>query len=389
MRQIRAGILGSGFMGAAHVEALRRVPGVEVVAVASGREARARALTDAWRIPKTYRDPYDLIGDPDIDVVHNCTPNDLHLPLNTAALERGKHVLSEKPLALTSAETGALVEIAERSGLVAAVNHCYRYYPMIQHARQMIQRDTLGRVYLIHGVYLQDWLLYRSDYNWRVEPERGGRFRVLGDIGTHWCDLVQYITGQRIVAVCAQMATVHPTRLKPTTKTEAVQRADDGEANEREGTEVPVVTEDFATVLARFEGGAQGVFAVSQVSAGHKNGLVVEIDCAEAALRWEQEDPNRLWIGRRNEPNEILEKDPNLVDAEARPYVRYPGGHPEGYPDGFRNLFANVYAHIANRNIAPEFPTFRESHQIMKVLEAIEASDREGRWIEVETSEAT
>jgi len=371
-------------MGAAHVEAVRRIPGVEVVGVASGREARARALADAWHIPKVYRDPYDLVGDPTIDVVHNCAPNDLHLPLNTAALEGGKHVLSEKPLALTSVETAALVEVAERSGLVAAVNHSYRYYPMVQQARQMVQRGMLGRVYLIPGVYLQDWLLYKSDYNWRVEPERGGRFRVLGDIGTHWCDLVQYITGQRIVAVCAQMATIHPTRLKPAAEAGTLQQA-----GERAAVEVPVVTEDFATVLVRFEDGARGVFAVSQVSAGHKNGLVVEIDGADGALRWEQEDPNRLWIGRRNEPNEVLEKDPNLVDARARPYVRYPGGHPEGYPDGFRNLFANVYAHIADRSIPPEFPTFRESHHIMKVLEAIGTSDREGCWVEVETSEAT
>jgi predicted dehydrogenase len=381
-------------MGAAHVEALRRVPGVEVVAIASGREARACALAEAWRIPKVCRDPYDLIGDHDVDVVHNCTPNDLHLPLNRAALEAGKHVLSEKPLARNSAETAALVEIAERRGLVAAVNHSYRYYPLVQHARRTIQSGTLGRVYLVHGAYLQDWLLYRSDYNWRVEPERGGPSRVLGDIGTHWCDLAQHITGRRITEVCAQKAIVHPTRLKPATEADTARSADPRQAeaeiarptDQRDAIEVPVVTEDFAAVLARFEDGARGMFAVSQVSAGHKNGLVVEIDCAEGALRWEQEDANHLWIGRRNRPNEILEKDPSLIEEQARPYARYPGGHPEGYPDGFRNLFANVYAHIADRGIPPEFPTFRESHQVMKVIEAIATSDREGRWVEVDAS---
>ena len=366
-------------MGAAHVEALRRVPGVEVVAVASGREARARALAEAWRIPKVCRDPYDVIGDPDVDVVHNCTPNDLHLPLNSAALEAGKHVLSEKPLARNSAETAALVEIAEESGLVAAVNHCYRYYPLVQHARRTVQRGALGRVYLVHGAYLQDWLLYRSDYNWRVDPARGGPSRALGDIGTHWCDLVQHITGRRITEVCAQKAIIHPTRLKPTAEAETFRSAD-----QREAAEVPVVTEDFAAVLVRFEDGVRGMFAVSQVSAGHKNGLVVEIDCAEGALRWEQEDPNRLWIGRRNRANEILAKDPSLVEDRARQYAHYPGGHPEGYPDGFRNLFANVYAHIADRGVPPEFPTFRESHHLMMLIEAIETSDREGRWVEVE-----
>jgi predicted dehydrogenase len=366
-------------MGAAHVEALRRIPGVEVVAVASGREARARALAAAWQIPKVYPDPYDLISDPDVDVLHNCTPNDLHLPLNSAALEAGKHVLSEKPLARNSAETAALVAIAERRGLVAAVNHSYRYYALVQHARRTVQSRALGPVYLVHGVYLQDWLLYRTDYNWRVEPERGGPSRTLGDIGTHWCDLAQHITGRRITKVCAQKAIIHPTRLKPAAEADTFRSAD-----QREAVEVPVVTEDFAAALVRFEDGVRGMFAVSQVSAGHKNGLVVEIDCAEGALRWEQEDPNRLWIGRRNRPNEILEKDPRLVEEQARPYARYPGGHPEGYPDGFRNLFANVYAHIADRSIAPEFPTFQESHQIMKVIEAIETSDREGRWVEVE-----
>lgn len=378
MAKLRAGIIGTGFMGEAHLEALRRLPGVEVVAVAASRPEKAEAFSRAHRVPRAHADAMALLADPEVDVVHNCTPNHLHFVLNQAALQAGKHVMSEKPLALTSTETAALAELAERSGLVAAVNHCYRYYPLVQQARAMVQGGVLGRLYLVHGAYLQDWLLYRQDFNWRVDPARGGALRALGDIGSHWCDLAQYVTGRRITHVSGQLATVHATRLQPQAETATYRSADTCGASE-----VPVTTEDYAAALLRFEEGASGFFAVSQVSAGHKNGLSFEVDCAEGALRWHQEDPNVLWIGRRDRHSEIVTKDPALLDAQARAYVHYPAGHPEGYPDVFTNLFRNVYTHITDRSSPADFPTFREAHQVTRLLEAISLSHREGRWVEV------
>ncbi len=378
MRKIRAGIIGTGFMGEAHLEALRRLPDVDVVAVAASRPEKAEAFAETFQVPRAHVDARALIADRDVEVVHNCTPNYLHYALNGAALEAGKHVLAEKPLAMNSRETLALAELAERTGLVAAVNHCYRYYPLIEQAREMVRSGTLGRVYLVHGVYLQDWLLYRKDYNWRVDPARGGALRALGDIGSHWCDLAQHVTGRRITHVCAEKAIIHETRLKPAIEVATFRGGDAYDASE-----VAVTTEDYAAALIRFEGGARGFFAVSQVSAGHKNGLSFEIDCADGALRWHQEDPNILWIGRRNRPNELLAKDPGLERERAITYAHYPGGHPEGYPDTFKNLFRNVYRHIADRHAPAEFPTFRQAHEVTRLLEAIDRSHQEGRWVEV------
>ncbi len=378
MRVIHAGIVGTGFMGEAHLEALRRLPEVEVVAVAASRPDKAEAFARAHRVSQVHADALALVADPDVEVIHNCTPNHLHFPLNKAALEAGKHVLSEKPLALDSQETGLLAELAGRSGLVAAVNHCYRYYPLVEHMRGMVQSGALGRVHLVHGVYLQDWLLFKQDYNWRIDPARGGALRALGDIGSHWCDLAQHVTGRRITDVCAEKATIHDTRLRPTTEVATFARVDP-----RDAVEVPVTTEDYAAALIRFEDGVRGFFAISQVSAGHKNGLTLEIDCAEGSLYWQQENPNVLRIGRRDRPNEVLEKDPALEKDRTRRYAHYPGGHPEGYPDTFKNLFRNVYRHIADRSTPAEFPTFPEAHQITRLLEAVDASHREGRWVKV------
>ena len=376
--KIRVGVIGTGFMGLAHVDALRRLPSVEVIAVAASSEEKARAFAQRQQIPRAYGDPSAFIADADIDVVHNCTPNHLHFPINQAALQAGKHVLSEKPLAMNTTETAALVDLAERRGRVAAVNYAYRYYPLVQHARRFIQSGALGRMFLVHGFYLQDWLLYETDYNWRVDPARGGTSRAIADIGSHWCDLVQHVTGRRITHVCAEQATIHATRLKP--KAEAVTFSS---GDLREATEVPVGTEDYAGALIRLDDGARGFFAVSQVSAGHQNSLIFEIDCAEGAVRWDQEEPEHLWIGRRDRPSEILPKSPGLLDERARGYAHYPVGHPEGYPDVFTNLFRNVYAHVADRSTAPEFPTFHEAHQIAAVVEAMLASHQQGKWVAI------
>ncbi len=378
MTQIRAGILGVGFMGGAHTEAIRRLPGTEVVAVADVDSGKARRVAAALAIPTVHEDPMALIQDPRIDVVHNCTPNDAHLRLNRAALEAGKHLISEKPLGLDSSETRLLLDLAERTGRVAAVNFGYRYFPLPQHVRAAVQSDRYGKVLLVHGQYLQDWLLYARDYNWRIDPKRGGASRAVADIGSHWCDLVQHVTGLQIVRVCADLGPVHAVRQRHVTEVETFADAGAGAT-----VEVPVETEDYAAVLLEFSGGIRGTFFVSQVSAGHKNGLVFEVDCAQASLRWEQEDSNSLWIGYGDKANERLAKDPGLLADAAKGYASYPGGHGEGYPDGIKNLLRNVYARIADGSAAPEYPTFLEAHRIALLVEAILASNQKRCWVDV------
>lgn len=384
MNPIKVGIVGAGFIGPAHVEALRRLGRVEVVALAASTPASAEAKARALAVPRAYGRYEELVADPEVQVVHNCAPNHLHLPLNLAALSAGKHIVSEKPLGLNSEETRRMVRAAEESGRVHAVVFNYRMYPLVQQARAMIRAAELGEVRLVHGAYLQDWLLYDTDFNWRIEPELGGPSRVVADIGSHWCDLAMFVSGLDIVEVCADFATFIPVRRKPkravATFTGAALRPEDYEP-------VPITSEDYASVLLRFANGARGSFLVSQVSAGRKNGLWLEVDGSESALAWRQEEPNELWIGHRDRPNQLLAKDPALLRPEAQPYAHYPGGHGEAYPDGLRNLFQNVYRFIAEggdpRTDPVDFPTFHDGDRSVRVVEAIVNSARERRWVQV------
>ena len=382
MKTIRAAIIGTGFMGEAHAEALRRVPGVEVTAVASHRQAHAGALAARWGVPFATDDWRAAVDRADVDVVHDCTPNDLHVEVNRAALEAGKHVVSEKPLTTTVQDAEALVRLAAETGLVAAVNFNYRFYPLVQHARALVESGDVGRVHVVHGQYVQDWLLRETDYNWRVEAPAGGASRAFADIGSHWCDLVQFVTGQRITSVCADLFTVHGTRQKPTRAAETFQ------SGGGETESVAVGTEDGATVLLRFEGGARGALTVSQVSAGRKNAQAFEVDGSRCALAWNQERPDELWIGHRDRPNETLVKDPGLLAEAARPYAHYPGGHPEGYPVGFKNHFLAVYravrAHAEGRPAEPDFPTFADGLRAARLTDAVLESARRGAWVDVE-----
>ena len=378
MKTVRAAIIGTGFMGSTHAEALRRIPGVEIVAVASHRRERAEALAARFGIPTATDDWRRVIEDESVAVVHNCTPNDLHFEINKAALEAGKHVVSEKPLTTTSEESAALVRLAEEQGVVAAVNFNYRFYPLVQHARALVRRGEIGSVHLVHGHYVQDWLLFETDYNWRLEAESGGPSRALADIGSHWMDLVQFITGRRIERVFADLFTLHGTRQKPTGQADTFQQGNGETAS------VQVGTEDGGNVLLQFEGGARGVVTVSQVSAGRKNHEWFEIDGGQRALAWNQERPNELWIGRRDGPNEVLAKDPALLADEAQAYAHYPGGHPEGYPDGPKNLFGNVYRAVREGVPAePDYPTFADGHRAVRLVEAALESHAAQRWVGV------
>jgi len=382
MKQLNAGIIGTGFIGPAHVEALRRLGFVNVAAVAENGQELADAKAAELSIPRAYGDYQALLADPEVDVVHNCTPNHLHFKVNCDILAAGKHVVSEKPLAINSEQSRELVRLAEQAGVVHAIDFNYRYMPMVQQARLMCQSaDDVGRVLAVHGSYLQDWLHQDTDWNWRLVPELSGDSRAVADIGSHWCDLVQFITGLKIVRVMADLVTIHPVRRRPKVEVETYA----GKVLKPEDLEdVSINTEDYASVLLEFDSGMHGVMTVCQCAAGRKNRLQFEIDGSTSALSWNQERPNELWVGRRDGPNQTVMKDPSLLYEAAREYAHYPGGHNEAYPDGPKNLFRNVYGFIAGERSGGDFATFVDGHNEIAICEAVLKSNRDKQWTAVE-----
>jgi predicted dehydrogenase len=377
-----AAVVGAGFIGPVHVEALGRI-GVEVTGILGVSDAESKAAAGAVGLAKAYRSFDEVLEDKAVAVVHIATPNRLHYPMAKAALAAGKHVLCEKPLAMNSTESRELVELARRTGLAAAVNYNIRYYPLCLEAADVVRCGDLGEVYSVCGSYVQDWLLYPTDYNWRVLAEEGGELRAIADIGTHWLDLVHAITGLEVEAVCADLSTVHPVRQRPLGE---VQTFKGKEAAGPARTEpVDIATEDYGAVLIRFHGGARGCLEVSQVTAGRKNCLRYEIAGSKCALAWCSERPNELWTGRRDKPNETLLRDPALVCDRARRFVNYPGGHNEGFPDTFKQCFRAFHEYIEAGDFAaaPTFPTFADGHREILLCEAILRSHREQRWVEL------
>ncbi|MBA3480882.1 MAG: Gfo/Idh/MocA family oxidoreductase [Pirellulales bacterium] len=386
MKTIKAGVIGTGFIGPAHVEALRRLGYVEVAAVAERGQDLAQRKADELSIPKAYGDYHQLLADPDIQVIHNCTPNHLHFEVNCDILAAGKHVVSEKPLAMNSKESKELVRLAEKAGVVHAIDFNYRYMPLVQQARVMHEKGDVGRVLAVHGSYLQDWLFKDTDWNWRLVPELSGDSRAVADVGSHWCDLIQFITGLKIVRVMADLVTIHPKRKRPKVEVETYA----GKVLKPEEMEdVAISTEDYASILLEFADpaggpGAHGVLTVNQCAAGRKNRLYYEINGGKCGLSWDQEKPNELWIGHRDKPNEVLMKDPSLLYPEARDYAHYPGGHNEAYPDGPKNLFRNVYGYIAGTRKGGDFATFIDGHNEIAICDAVLKSGREKKWVDVE-----
>jgi predicted dehydrogenase len=378
------GLVGPGFVGAHHIDAVRRLGFVDVVAVAASSEGSARRKADALGVPKAYGSYEELVADPDVHVVHNTTPNYLHVPVILAALARRKHVISDKPLAMTAPEARRLFEAASDAGVVHAVTFNYRGNPMVQQAREMIADGELGPIHFVHGNYLQDWLLEETDFSWRLEPEKGGASSAIGDIGSHWCDLVQHVVGRRIVEVLADLTTVIDTRFRPSGSLEAFTRS-----AETAREPFKVRSEDLATVLLRFEGGAKGCMSVGQVCAGHKNGLWFEANGRRASVRWLQERQNELWIGRRDAANGVLAKDPGLLGPSARAYTHLPGGHQEAWADAFCNVLRDVYGFIAAGKRPgdprpPAFATFEDGYHAACVVDAMLESHRGGGvWTKV------
>ena len=385
MNRVGMGIVGAGFVGPHHVDAVRRLGFVDVLAVAGSSETSAKAKAEALGARKAYGSFEALLDDPDVQVVHNATPNYLHYPVIAAAIAKGKHVVSDKPLAMTAAEAKKLLHQAKRAGIVHAVTFNYRGNPLVQQARHAIARGDIGRPHFLHGYYLQDWLIKDTDYSWRLDPEKGGASSAVGDIGSHWCDLAQHITGLRITQVLADLTTVIATRKKPKGSRDAFAATEASSDSEL----VDIRVEDLASVLVRFDNGIKGVFSAGQVCAGHKNDLVLEICGPLGSIRWRQEQQNELWIGRRDGPNQILQKDPTLMDSDPRSYAHLPGGHQEAWADAFCNVMRDIYGFIAagkrpSDPHPPAFATFEDGYRANCIVDAILDSARNGGvWTKV------
>lgn len=378
--EIGAAVIGSGFIGTVHIEALRRL-GVQVHGLLGSSADRGAARAAQVGVAHAYPTLDDLLADDRVEVVHVTSPNHLHVPQVRAILAAGRHVVCEKPLAMTAAESGDLVGLAARAGVVNAVNFNIRFYPLNQHLAGQVRDGALGEIRLVTGRYFQDWLLHDTDWNWRLEPERGGALRAVGDIGSHWLDLMTYITGHRVAEVMADLATFVKIRRQPAGPVETFSTERAAETIDRD-----IRTEDMATILLRFENGARGTVAISQLSPGRKNSLQYEIDGSVAAASWDSESPDQLWLGHRDEPNQVLLRNPALMNATGRAAAFLPGGHVEGFADTFRALFAAVYADVAAGRPAdrPAYPTFADGHDEMLVGDAVALSALEGHWVAVD-----
>lgn len=380
MKAINAAIFGTGFMGRVHLEAVRRLEHVDVIAIAGRNRDAAYKLGSGFSVPYITTDYRQILADPTIDAIHICTPNAQHFPMAMAALEAGKHVMCEKPLATTVDEAGELLATAQKKGLRNAVCHNLRYYPMVQQMRRMCEAGDLGDILVVQGTYSQDWLLYDTDWNWRVDSKAGGPSRCMADIGSHWFDMAEHITGLRVSSLCADLQTFHPIRKQPKRSVETFANK---MLSSEDYQETPVDTEDFGAVIFRMGTRTRGSVTASQVSAGRKNRLSIEIYGTKASVAWDQERPDELWSGNRDSGNRIFIKDPSLLHPEARSYADLPGGHSEGYDDTFKQVFRRFYASIADPTIQPEYPQFEDGLRQMLILRAELESNWTRRWIDV------
>ena len=380
MKKIKVGIIGMGYIGESHIEAVRRIGLCELYAIADTNYELAKKKADYYGIEKCYSTVDELLDDPNIDAVHNCTPNFLHYDINTKIIESGKHLLSEKPLCTTYAEAKALCDLKKQHPeSAAAVNFNYRMNPMVLEMKSRIASGSFGDVFIASGTYQQDWLLYDTDYSWRLDPKMAGNSCAVADIGSHWMDTVQFVTGHKITEVMADIKAVIPVRKKPTKQIETFSSS---VPNEYELVEVQ--NEDYAAVIFRTDKGASGVFHVSEVAAGHGCYLNFEINCQKGSLKWNQEENDRLWIGMRDDDNRYVIRDPNYISPEAKPYTALAMGHPEGWNDAFKGNIYSFYKYIADgmQGDVP-FSTLEQAAYIVQLTEAIVRSSKEKKWIKL------
>ena len=350
------------------------------MALAGSNAERTAVRAKALGVPRATADVDSLMDDPGIDVIHVCTPNDTHVALATRALEAGKHVVVEKPLAAASSEARSLVDLAARVGRHAMVAFTYRGYPMVRRARQLVEAGELGKLRLIHGNYLQDWLSDETDYNWRLEPSSGAS-RAVADIGSHWVDTAEFVSGRRVTAVFADLATFIPFRRRPLAEAATAFETATGETEA-----VTISSEDAATILLRFDDGSRGAVVISQVSPGRKNAFGFEIAGALASLAWQQERPESLWIGSRAEARRLTRQPEGATSG----VPSLPAGHPEGWAEALRDVLRAFYAAIADGAPLPApgepapYPTVADGARSVAVVEAVVASARSDRWVELE-----
>jgi predicted dehydrogenase len=382
MRKIKTAVIGAGFMGKVHAEAIRRQPNVEIVAVCGVDAKEGASFGEAVGVERTSGDWKEIVADPGIEALHICTPNNLHYPIAKAAMLAGKHVLCEKPLTNTLEEARELVEIAKKQNVANCTNHNLRYYPAVQQMRRMVEAGELGDILVVQGTYSQDWLLYETDWNWRIVSKEGGALRCMGDIGSHWMDMVQHITGQRITSLCADLQTFLKKRKKP--RSGALQAFESKMAKVDDREEVDIDTDDYGAVMLHLGDRTRGAFTVSQMSAGCKNRLQMEIFGTKCGVSWNQESPDQLWIGRRDTPNGILVKDPALMLPEARTYADLPGGHSEGYDDAHKMVYRRFYRTVADRSAPVEYPTFADGLRGMYLLGKVLESAQKSAWVATE-----
>jgi predicted dehydrogenase len=380
-KKIGMGLIGPGFVGPHHIDAVRRLGDVDVVAVAGSSQVSAKRKAEQLNIARFYGDYLDLLADPEVEVVHNTTPSYMHLQVSMDAIRAGKHIISEKPLGLTPAECALLRDAANKAGVVNAVTFNYRGNPLIQQARKMVAQGDIGPFFFIHGHYLQDWMTDPNVYSWRSDPVKGGPSSALADIGSHWCDLAEHLSGSRISAVLADMTTVIKTRYSSGGSSEAF-------SNERPGLKIPIEVEgeDLASVLLQFENGAKGNLYVGQVLPGHKNGLQIELNGHLGSVRWIQEKQNELWIGRFDQPNSTMAKDPSLMNSAVSHYAHLPGGHQEGWSDAFFNVISDIYRWIRTGERSPMVCTFEDGYRISCIIDAMLRSHKAGGiWLPVDS----
>lgn len=380
MKKHQVGIIGTGFIGKQHIEAIGRIPGVSVKAVSDTNEKEGRRVKEQFAIKDFYQDYRELLKDPEIDVIHNCTPTFMHYTINRDAILAGKHIYCEKPLTMTKQEAAELVALAEEKSIIGAVNFNYRNNVMVHEMKARIEKGKIGTPFMVYAEYLQDWLLYDTDYDWRMDPEMGGVSRAVADIGSHCFDTMEYVLGRKIVSVYARLINIYPVRKKAAISGETFTHTKNGG-----NTEVCVPSEDAAFIMAEFEGGIHGLINLSQVCAGMKNGMSICVSGSQSSLRWRQERADHLWVGHRDSGNEDVYAASQFLEAEAGMFTSLPAGHPVGWADAFCNGIRDFYACLNKEKNRYGYADLKDGLRIMKVIEACVRSSRENKWAAVET----
>lgn len=382
MKKFKVGVIGTGYIGMVHLEILRRITEADVIAVADTNHDLAQAAAEKYSIPRVYTSVDKMVDDADVEIVHNCTPNNVHFASTSKLIKAGKDVLSEKPLALNSKESGELVRLAEEQGTVTGINFCYRYYPVVQEAAARVRGGDLGDLRACMGHFLQDWLFFDTDYSWRLDPEFSGKTNVVGDLGSHWCDLVQFITGRKITEVMAELHTCIPKRKKPKKQQLAFSTPSDDDYEDFD-----VVLDEFAALLMRFDNGARGTFTTCQVAAGKKVDIDLQVYGSKKSYGWNHVHPNALWVGYRDRANETFYESSQYQTGGTGRYMTLPTGHPMGYHDAMYNLVRDYYDAVSAKREGKPFevdiPDFMAGHREMCIIDAAVRSAETGTWAKV------